>query len=48
LSKERAIAFSEGFYGALGAGESIEKAYRLGCNRIQLEFSAQLIIAIIA
>ena len=32
-----AIAFSEGFYGALGAGESIAKAYEFGCNRIHLE-----------
>lgn len=34
-----AISFSEGFYGALGAGESITKAYDFGCNRIHLEFS---------
>ena len=33
-----AIAFSAGFYGALGAGESIAKAYDFGCNRIHLEF----------
>ncbi len=33
-----AIAFSEGFYGALAAGESIAKAYDFGCNRIHLEF----------
>ena len=33
-----AIAFSAGFYGALGAGESITKAYNFGCNRIHLEF----------
>ncbi len=33
-----AIAFSKGFYGALGAGESITQAYNLGCNRIRLEF----------
>ncbi len=32
-----AIVFSEGFYGALGAGESIAKAYDFGCNRIHLE-----------
>ncbi|MGB5713554.1 MAG: CHAT domain-containing protein [Waterburya sp.] len=37
-----AIVFSEGFYGALGAGELIERAYEFGCNRIQLEFSEQL------
>ena len=33
-----AIAFSQGFYGALGAGRSITKAYDFGCNRIHLEF----------
>ena len=32
-----AIAFAEGFYGALGAGQSIAKAYEFGCNRIHLE-----------
>lgn len=32
-----AIAFAEGFYGALGADQSIAKAYELGCNRIHLE-----------
>ena len=32
-----AIAFSEGFYGALGAGKSIAQAYEFGCNRIHLE-----------
>ncbi len=32
-----AIVFSEGFYGALGAGESITKAYDFGRNRIHLE-----------
>ena len=31
-----AIEFSVGFYGALGAGESIEFAYDMGCNAIQL------------
>ena len=31
-----AIEFSSGFYGAVGAGESIEFAYRLGCNSIAL------------
>ena len=32
-----AIAFSKGFYGALGDGETIERAYEFGCNRIKLE-----------
>lgn len=31
-----AIAFTEGFYNALGTGVSIEKAYECGCNLIQL------------
>ncbi len=31
------IAFSKGFYGALGEGESIERAFILGCNQIQIE-----------
>lgn len=37
-----AIAFSAGFYGALGAGESITKAYDFGCNRIHLDCSEGL------
>jgi pterin-4a-carbinolamine dehydratase len=38
-----AIEFSSGFYGAIGAGESIEFAYRLGCNSIALAgFSGHL------
>lgn len=32
-----AIAFSVGFYDALGAGEPIEIAYKLGCNAIRFE-----------
>ncbi|MGK7894609.1 MAG: CHAT domain-containing protein [Xenococcus sp. (in: cyanobacteria)] len=34
---EAAIAFSKGFYGALGEKESIERAFELGCNQIQIE-----------
>ena len=34
-----AISFSSGFYGALGAGKSIAKAYDFGCNRIHLELA---------
>lgn len=37
IQDDSAIAFTMGFYEALGAGESIESAYRFGCNRIQLE-----------
>ncbi|MDZ8083408.1 MAG: CHAT domain-containing protein [Nostoc sp. DcaGUA01] len=32
-----AIKFATGFYDALGAGKSIEIAYKFGCNAIQLE-----------
>lgn len=32
-----AIHFATGFYDALGAGKSIENAYKLGCNAIQSE-----------
>ena len=32
-----AIKFAMGFYDALGAGKSIETAYKFGCNAIQLE-----------
>ena len=32
-----AIAFTKGFYEALGDGATIERAYEFGCNRIKLE-----------
>ncbi|PSB43226.1 hypothetical protein C7B80_24915 [Cyanosarcina cf. burmensis CCALA 770] len=35
---EAAILFARGFYAALGAGESIQTAYEIGKNAIQLEF----------
>ncbi len=35
ISDKAAIAFTTGFYQTLGAGSSIEKAYRLGCNQIK-------------
>jgi hypothetical protein len=37
IKDRAAIEFSVGFYAALGAGESLEFAYKLGCNAIQLE-----------
>lgn len=37
ISDKAAVAFSAGFYQALGAGCSIEKAYQLGCNQIALQ-----------
>lgn len=36
IKDEAAIAFSIGFYEALGDGESFEQAFKFGCNRIQL------------
>ncbi len=37
IGDKAAIAFSVGFYQALGAGCSIEEAYKLGCIQIRLE-----------
>jgi hypothetical protein len=37
IGDKAAIAFADGFYGALGAGRSLEDAFAFGCNRIQLE-----------
>ncbi|MCC5668906.1 CHAT domain-containing protein [Nostoc sp. CHAB 5784] len=37
IGDRAAIEFAVGFYTALGAGETIEFAYELGCNAIQLE-----------
>ena len=39
IRDDAAIAFSKGFYRALGYACSIEEAYELGCNSIQLEIS---------
>ncbi len=36
IGDRAAIEFLIGFYGAIGAGESVEFAYRLGCNAIAL------------
>lgn len=38
ISDNVAIVFAVGFYDALGAGWSVEKAFELGCNAIQLKF----------
>ena len=35
IDDKTAIAFSTGFYQALGAGRSIEEAYKLGCVQIE-------------
>ena len=37
IRDEAGIAFTIGFYQALGAGRSVEAAYRLGCAQIQLQ-----------
>lgn len=39
IQDNAAIAFSKGFYRALGYSKSIEKAYEFGCNAIQLEIT---------
>ncbi len=41
IGDKAAIKFATGFYSALGAGESIEFAYKLGCNVIQLDGIAE-------
>jgi tetratricopeptide (TPR) repeat protein len=40
IRDDAAIAFSKGFYRALGYGCSIEEAYEFGCNAIQLEITS--------
>ena len=39
IRDDAAIAFSKGFYRALGYDCSIEQSYGVGCNAIQLEIS---------
>ena len=39
IRDDAAIAFSTGFYQALGYGQSIEQSYKFGCNAIQLQIS---------
>lgn len=39
IRDDLAIAFTQGFYDGLGAGQPIEVAYKLGCNAIQFEVS---------
>jgi hypothetical protein len=44
ISDRAAIAFAVGFYASVGAGESVEHAYEMGCNAIQLEgYSGHLV-----
>jgi hypothetical protein len=42
INDSAAIEFAVGFYDALGAGESVEDAFNLGRNAVQLEFPDQL------
>jgi hypothetical protein len=37
IGDKAAIAFSTGFYQALGSGRTIEEAYKFGCVQIQLQ-----------
>ena len=37
IGDKAAIAFATGFYDALGAGESIERAYKFGCTAILID-----------
>ena len=41
IGDRAAIEFAVGFYTAIGAGENIEFAYKLGCNTIQFEGIAE-------
>ena len=41
IGDQAAIAFSIGFYKAIGAGYSIDKAFKFGCVEIRLEESSQ-------
>jgi hypothetical protein len=38
IKDKAAIEFAVGFYDALGAGRSVEEAFKFGCNAIQLMF----------
>ena len=37
IGDKAAIAFTIGFYQALGAGRTVEGAYKLGCVQIRLQ-----------
>ncbi|MBD2166140.1 CHAT domain-containing protein [Calothrix membranacea FACHB-236] len=47
IGDQAAIAFSVGFYKALGANRSIEKAYQFGCTEIQLHGIAENLTPVI-
>jgi CHAT domain-containing protein len=47
IDDRAAITFAAGFYTALGAGQSIEFAYDLGCNAIQMEDISEHLIPVL-
>ena len=47
ISDTSAIAFSIGFYEAIGYGHSFEFAYKLGCSSIQLEGQADYTVPVL-
>ena len=47
ISDDAAIPFSIGFYDALGAGKTIEEAYRFGCNAIDLHGLPEQLVPIL-
>ncbi|WNZ44048.1 CHAT domain-containing protein [Leptolyngbya boryana CZ1] len=47
IEDRAAIEFAIGFYDALGAGESVEFAYKLGCSAIQMANSSENLTPVI-
>ncbi len=47
IGDRAAIEFSVGLYDALGAGESVDRAYRLGCVAIQMSGVAEHLIPVL-
>lgn len=47
IQDRAALKFAAGFYDALGAGKSIEVAYKFGCNAIQLEGIPQHLVPVL-
>lgn len=47
IGDKAAIAFAIGFYQALGAGRTIEEAYRLGCVQIRLQDIAEYLTPVL-
>ena len=47
IQDRAALKFAIGFYDALGAGKSVEIAYKFGCSAIQLEGIAQHLVPVL-